>query len=84
MSKDLDQLLARLKSGPVDRDLRNVEPQVWDRIDARQKGVFAELPASFPAGGGLMAAPLMSRIGGRYWTFCRYIGRPIGPASLWI
>ena len=76
MSKDLDQLLAQLKSGSVDRDLRNLEPQVWDRIDARQKGVFAVLPASLPASGGLMAAPLMSRIGAM--TLAVAIGLSVG------
>jgi hypothetical protein len=76
MSKDLDQVLAQLKSAPVDRDLRNLEPQVWDRIDARQKGVFAELPLILPASGGLMAVPLMSRIGAM--TLAVAIGLSVG------
>ncbi|MBX9707499.1 MAG: hypothetical protein K2X61_06160 [Caulobacteraceae bacterium] len=68
MTRDLDELLARLAATPVDRPLYALESQVWTRVDAlrterlmaqlRGGAVAVALVAGLTAGGvGAVASP---------------------------
>ena len=59
--KKLDALIDGLKSQPLDRDLTNLEPEVWARIDARKRPGFQATPAAVTADGRISAAPALSR-----------------------
>ena len=46
MKNDIDALIKDLKAAPLDRDLHNLEAEVWERIDARNPAGHPASPAA--------------------------------------
>ncbi len=61
MKNNIDALISDLKSEPLDRDLHNLEAEVWERIDARKSVRFAASPAAVTTDGRFFATPTLSR-----------------------
>ena len=61
MKNDLDALIKDLKAAPLDRDLHNLEAEVWERIDARDPAGHPASPAAIATDGRLFATPAVSR-----------------------
>lgn len=57
MTRDIDELLARLAATPVDRPLDGLESTVWNRVDAiRSERLMSQLRA------GAVAVALMTGV----------------------
>ena len=61
MKNDIDALIKDLKAAPLDRDLHNLEAEVWERIDARDPAGHPASPAAIATDGRLFATPAVSR-----------------------
>ena len=61
MKNDLDALIKDLKAAPLDRDLHNLEAEVWERIDARNPAGHPASPAAIATDRRLFAPPAVSR-----------------------
>jgi len=61
MKNDLDVLINDLKIEPLDRDLHNLEAEVWERIDARNPAGHPASPAAIATDRRLFATPAVSR-----------------------
>ena len=57
MKNDIDALIKDLKAAPLDRDLHNLEVEVWERIDARNPAGHPASPAAITTDGRLFATP---------------------------
>lgn len=61
MTRDFDSLINKLKTASLDRDLRNLEPEIWARIEANQSRSFPGARAAVSANGRTFAAPALHR-----------------------
>lgn len=61
MKNDIDALIHDLKSEPLDRDLHNLEAEVWERIDAGRSIGLNRSTGAVATVGRFFATPAMSR-----------------------
>lgn len=61
MKIDIDALIDDLKSEPLDRDLHNLEAEVWERIDAGKSIGLDASPAAVATDGRLFETSAVSR-----------------------
>lgn len=61
MKIDIEALIKDLKETRLDRDLHNLEAEVWERIDARNPAGHPASLAAIATDGRLFATPAVSR-----------------------